>query len=293
MIFKGSGVALVTPFTNDKVDYHKLGRLIEWHLDMGTDALVVVGTTGEAATLSQNERKEIIKFTVKKVKKQIPVIAGTGNNSTRVTIELSKDAEAAGADGLLIVTPYYNKPTQEGLYEHFKLVAKNTSLPIIIYNVPGRTSVNIKPYTVLKLSQIKNIVGIKEASGDIGQVAEIASLCPKGFAIYSGNDDQIVPILSLGGMGVISVLANILPKEVHNIFINYFEGKTKEAAEKQLASIDLIKALFIETNPIPIKAAMNLMGMDVGSVRLPLTKMSEHNENVLKNAMKEMGLIDD
>lgn len=293
MLFKGSGVALVTPFNGDEINYDCLARLIEWQIKEGTDAIIVCGTTGEAATLSKVEQKKIIHFTVERVKKRIPVIAGVGSNCTSKTIEMGRFAKEVGADGLLVVTPYYNKPTQKGLFEHFKMVAEQVDIPLIIYNVPSRTGVNILPETVGALSKIKNIVGIKEASGDITQVITLAYLCPKDFMIYAGNDDYIVPVLSVGGVGVISVLANLMPRVVHQMVDNYLKENVEEAKKEQLRLSPLIKALFLETNPVPIKEALNLYGIEVGGVRLPLTEMSEKNKQFLICEMKKVGLIND
>ncbi len=289
-LFEGSGVALVTPFKDGKVNYEKLGKLIEWHIANKTDSIIVCGTTGESATMTDEERKTTIKFVVDKVNKRIPVIAGSGSNNTAYSIELSKYCQAVGVDGLLIVTPYYNKSTQDGLIKHYTTIANSVDLPIILYNVPGRTGVNIKPSTVEKLSKIENIVAIKEASGDISQVAEIARLCGEDFTIYSGNDDQIVPILSLGGSGVISVLANVLPKETHDIVEKYLTGDVVESRKLQLGVNELVSSLFIEVNPIPVKAAMNLMGMEAGELRLPLTNISEQNLEILRNNMIKYGI---
>ena len=289
-LFEGSGVALVTPFKDGKVNYEKLGELIEWHIANKTDSIIVCGTTGESATMTDEERKTTIKFVVDKVNKRIPVIAGSGSNNTAYSIELSKYCQAVGVDGLLIVTPYYNKSTQDGLIKHYTTIANSVDLPIILYNVPGRTGVNIKPSTVEKLSKIENIVAIKEASGDISQVAEIARLCGEDFTIYSGNDDQIVPILSLGGSGVISVLANVLPKETHDIVEKYLAGDVVESRKLQLGVNELVSSLFIEVNPIPVKAAMNLMGMEAGELRLPLTNISEQNLEILRNNMMKYGI---
>lgn len=289
-LFEGSGVALVTPFKDGKVNYEKLGKLIEWHIANKTDSIIVCGTTGESATMTDEERKTTIKFVVDKVNKRIPVIAGSGSNNTAYSIELSKYCQAVGVDGLLIVTPYYNKSTQDGLIKHYTTIANSVDLPIILYNVPGRTGVNIKPSTVEKLSKIENIVAIKEASGDISQVAEIARLCGEDFTIYSGNDDQIVPILSLGGSGVISVLANVLPKETHDIVEKYLTGDVVESRKLQLGVNELVSSLFIEVNPIPVKAAMNLMGMEAGELRLPLTNISEQNLEILRNNMMKYGI---
>ncbi|RKD32436.1 4-hydroxy-tetrahydrodipicolinate synthase [Thermohalobacter berrensis] len=289
-LFKGSGVAIVTPFKEKGIDYDKLGELIEWHIEEGTDAIIICGTTGEASTMTDEEQKETIKFAVEKVNKRIPVIAGTGSNDTHHAIELSKFAEEVGADGLLVVTPYYNKTTQKGLIEHYTAIADSVNIPVIVYNVPGRTGVNVQPKTLAKLSKHPNIKAVKEASGDISQVAEIARLCPDDFYIYSGNDDMVVPLLSLGGVGVISVVANILPKDTHDMVVSYLNGNINKAKELQLNMKGLIDALFIETNPIPIKTAMNLLGMNVGKLRLPLTDMVEENLEVLKDELKKYGL---
>lgn len=291
LIFKGSGVALVTPFENNKVNYHELERLIEWHIANQTDALIVCGTTGESSTLSELEKKAIISFTVEKTKGRLPVIAGTGCNDTADTIARSQLAEKLGADGLLIVTPYYNKCTQKGLIAHYTAIADAVNIPIILYNVPGRTGVNITPETAMKLAEHKNIVGIKEASGDLSQVAKIASLCPKSFAIYSGNDDQIIPTLSLGGVGVISVLANIMPEETHDMVQYYLDGHHQMALDLQLKLLGLINSLFIEVNPIPVKTAMQLMGMPVGDLRLPLSEMEETTKLRLIDDMTCAGLL--
>ena len=289
-LFEGSGVALVTPFKNNKVDYDKLSELIEFHIENNTDSIIICGTTGESSTMSDCEKKETIKFTVEKVRNRIPVIAGTGGNNTSYSIELSKYAEEVGVDGLLLVTPYYNKATQKGLIEHYKAIASSVNIPIILCNVPGRTGVNILPKTVYELSKVENIKAIKEASGNISQVAEIAKLCGDDFYIYSGNDDMIVPILSLGGKGVISVVANILPKETHEIVTKFINGDVLESKNIQLKMLDLINSLFIEVNPIPIKTAMNVLGMNVGNLRLPLTNMEDNNRSILINAMKEYGV---
>ena len=289
-LFEGSGVAIITPFKDGKINYDAMGNLIEWHIENKTDAIIVCGTTGESATMSDEERKTTIKFVVDKVNKRIPVIAGSGSNNTAYSVELSKYCQEVGADGLLVVTPYYNKSTQDGLIKHFTTIAESVDIPIILYNVPGRTGVNIKPTTVEKLSKVKNIVAIKEASGDISQVAEISRLCGDDFAIYSGNDDQIVPILSLGGSGVISVLANVLPKETHDIVEKYLSGDIEEARKLQLSLNELVSSLFIEVNPIPVKASMNLMGLEAGELRLPLVEISETNLKVLANNMKKCGI---
>lgn len=289
-LFEGSGVALVTPFKNGKINYEKIDELIEWHIKNKTDAIIVCGTTGESATMTDEERKKTIKFVVDKVNKRIPVIAGSGSNNTMYSIELSKYCQEVGVDGLLIVTPYYNKATQDGLIKHYTTIANSVDLPIILYNVPGRTGVNINPNTVKIISEVENIVGIKEASGNISQVSEIARLCGEDFAIYSGNDDQIVPILSVGGIGVISVIANILPQKTHDIVQKYLQGDIEESRKLQLSVNELVNSLFIEVNPIPVKAAMNLMGMEVGKLRLPLTEISEKNLEILRNNMIKYGI---
>lgn len=289
-LFKGSGVAIVTPFKDGGIDFEKLEELIEWHIKEKTDSIIICGTTGESATMTDEERREAIKFTVEKVNNRIPVIAGTGSNNTKYSVELSKYADKVGADGLLVVTPYYNKSTEKGLIEHYEAIADNVNIPIIIYNVPGRTGLNILPKTIYELSKHPNIRGVKEASGDIAQVAEIARLCPDNFYIYSGNDDMIVPLLSLGGVGVISVVANILPKDTHNMVYAYLNGDLEKAKKLQLKMKPLIDALFIEVNPIPVKEAMNLLGMEVGSTRLPLTSMAKDNKRVLEKELENYGL---
>ncbi len=289
-LFKGSGVAIVTPFKENGIDFNKLGDLIDWQISEGTDAIIICGTTGEASTMSEDEHKEAISFAVKKVSNRVPVIAGTGSNNTQHALQMSKYAEENGADGLLIVTPYYNKTTQKGLIEHYTAIADNVNIPIIVYNVPGRTGVNVLPKTLSEIAKHKNITAVKEASGNISQVSEIARLLPEDFDLYSGNDDMIVPLLSVGGKGVISVVANILPKDTHNIVKYYLEGKIEKARKLQLKMKGLIDALFIETNPIPVKTAMNLLGMKVGKLRLPLTNISEANLNILINEMKAYGL---
>lgn len=290
MLFKGSAVALVTPFTEDNnVNFEKLGELIEYHIENGTDALVVCGTTGEATTMSESEIFAVIKYTVEKVNKRIPVIAGTGSNNTMLSVHMSQEAEKLGVDGLLIITPYYNKTNEKGLKLHFETIANSVKLPIILYNVPGRTKVNIKPSVVAELAKIDNIVAVKEASGDLAQVAEIAKLVPKDFAIYSGNDDTILPLLSLGGSGVISVLANICPKETHDLVTKFFEGDIEGSKKLQLDMDALIAALFIEVNPVPVKTAMNILGFNVVDLRLPLAEMEETNLNVLKQELTNFG----
>lgn len=291
MLFKGSAVALVTPFTKDnKVNFDKLAELIEYHIENKTDAIVSCGTTGEATTMSDEEILSVLEFTVKKVNGRIPVIAGTGSNNTMHSVELSQKAEALGVDGLLIITPYYNKANKSGLKKHFVTIAESVNIPIILYNVPGRTCMNISPALIAELAQVPNIVAVKEASGDLGQVAEIASLVPEDFAIYSGNDDSIVPLLSLGGHGVISVLANVCPRETHDLVEKYLNGDVEGSRKIQLDLDALIAALFIEVNPIPVKTAMNLLGFEVGDLRLPLDNMDPDNLEVLKKELVNAGL---
>lgn len=275
ILFKGVGTAIATPFDESGINFEEFKKLVEFQIVEGADAIIVCGTTGESSTMSTNEKEDLIKFTVDIVDKRIPVIAGTGGNNTASVIELSKYAETVGADGLLIVTPYYNKTTQEGLVKHYSEIANSVELPIILYNVPSRTGLNILPETCLELSKLENIVAIKEASGNISQVAQIAELCKDNLNIYSGNDDQVIPILSLGGLGVISVLSNIYPKFVHNMVINYLKGNCSNALLSQLNSMELINTLFSEVNPIPIKEALNILGFNFGKPRLPLVEMSE------------------
>lgn len=293
-IFSGAGVALITPMkANGEVNYEKLEELVNYQIEHGTDAIIICGTTGEAATLTHEEHLSVIKACVEYTKKRIPVIAGTGSNCTETAIYLSKEAEKYGADGLLVVTPYYNKATQKGLIAHFTEIAKAVTIPIILYNVPSRTGCNLLPATAVALAKnIENIVGIKEASGNISQVAELMQLADGCIDLYSGNDDQIVPVLSLGGKGVISVLGNVAPKATHDIVTSYLEGRTEESLKLQLKYFPLIKALFSEVNPIPVKKAMNLMGMEVGSLRLPLTEMEEVHVPKLAEEMKKVGLLD-
>ena len=291
IIFKGCGTAIVTPFDENGVNFEEFGRLIEDQIQNKVEALIVCGTTGEASTMTKEEKEATIKFAIEKVNKRVPVIVGTGSNCTFSAIEMTKFAEEAKADAALIVTPYYNKTTQDGLLAHYTAIANETNLPIILYSVPGRTGVNILPETCKKLAEIPNIVAIKEASGNISQVAEIASLCGDNLAIYSGNDDQIVPILSLGGLGVISVLSNIAPLYTHNMVQNFFDGRIDESRKMQLESIGLINALFSEVNPIPVKAALNLMGHNFGNPRLPLIPMSESKKIILKSEMEKLNII--
>lgn len=290
-IFKGCGTAIATPFTENGVNFEEFGKLLEEQIKQEVDAIIVCGTTGESATMTDKERKDTIKFAIDKVAKRAKVIAGTGSNNTRAAVELSKYAESVGADGILVVTPYYNKTTQAGLIEHYKTIAEAVTVPIIMYSVPSRTGVNINPETCLELSKIKNIVAIKEASGNLSQVAKIASLCRDNLDIYSGNDDQIVPILSLGGKGVISVLSNVMPRYTHDMTQKFFDGKIREATQMQLDAIDLIDALFSEVNPIPVKYALNLMGYNYGKPRLPLVELSAKNQEKMRCAMKNHNLI--
>ncbi|MBR2472191.1 MAG: 4-hydroxy-tetrahydrodipicolinate synthase [Clostridia bacterium] len=289
--FTGSAVAIVTPLNENGIDYEAYDRLIEFQIANSTDAIVVAGTTGEASTLTDDEHVEIIRYTVEKVAGRVPVIAGTGSNDTAYAIELSKAAEKAGADALLLVTPYYNKTSQRGLYQHFKLNAEAVNIPVILYNVPGRTGMNISVDTCKKLSEVENIVAIKEASGDIGLAAKIAAACGDNLYLYSGNDDMITPMLSLGGKGVISVLANVCPKETHDICASYFEGDVKKSAALQLEYLDLVDALFCEVNPIPVKTALNMMGFEVGELRLPLYEMADNNKETLRKALVNHGCI--
>ena len=290
-VFEGSGVALVTPFNDNGIDYDKLQDLLEWHVKEGTDSIIICGTTGEATTMTENEKKAVIKFAVDTINKRIPVIAGTGSNNTVSAIEMSKYAESVGVDAILVITPYYNKTSQKGLFKHFKAVNDSVNIPIILYNVPSRTGVNITPKALVQIAELNNVVAIKEASGNISQIMEMKSLCKDKIDIYSGNDDQIVPIMSLGGKGVISVLANVIPNEVHTLTKKCLEGKFNEALDIQLNRLKLTNALFIETNPIPVKTAMNLMGFEVGSLRLPLCEMEDSNLETLKTILKENKLI--
>lgn len=282
IIFKGVGTAIATPFTEYGINYKEFEKLLEYQIKEKADSIIVCGTTGEASTMTENEKKELIKFTVEKVGGRIPIIAGTGGNNTKNVIEMSQYAQEIGVDGVLIVTPYYNKTTQKGLIAHYKAISEKIDIPIVLYNVPSRTGVNILPETCLELSKIKNIVAIKEASGNINQVAEIAALCKDELEIYSGNDDQIIPVLSLGGIGVISVLSNIIPRFVHDMVFEFFKGNIYKAKDMQLEKIKLIKALFCEVNPIPIKYALNKSGFDFGVPRLPLVELSKENQEKLE-----------
>ena len=281
IIFKGSGVAIITPFTSAGINFDEFKKMLEFQIKEGTDSIIVCGTTGESSTMSDKEKKDLIKFTVDTVNKRIPVIAGTGGNNTKNVIEISKYAESVGVDALLIVTPYYNKTTQDGLIKHYSEIAKSVNTPIILYNVPGRTGFNITPNTCFELSKIPNIVAIKEASGDISQVAEIANLCGDNLWIYSGNDGEVLPVLSLGGIGVISVLANIIPGDVHKMVMSFLEENTEVARKIQLNTLKLTKVLFSEVNPIPIKTACNVIGFDAGIPRMPLVEMSESGRKEL------------
>lgn len=290
-IFKGSAVAIVTPFNENGVNFKKLEELLEWHVKEGTDAIVICGTTGEATTMTEKEKKDTIKFTVDVINKRIPVIAGTGSNNTASAISMSKYAETVGVSALLVITPYYNKTTQKGLVKHFKAINAEVKTPIILYNVPGRTGVNISPKTLFELSKLSNVVAIKEASGNISQIIQMKELCRDSIDIYSGNDDQIVSVMALGGIGVISVLANIIPSKVHEIAKKCLDNDFKGALVLQLDTLSLANTLFIETNPIPVKTAMNLMGLDVGPLRLPLCEMDQKNEDLLKAALIDNKLM--
>lgn len=293
-IFKGAGVAIVTPFHEDgSVNYEAFEKQIERQIAGGTDAIIVCGTTGEASTLTHEEHLDVIRYCVEKVNKRIPVIAGTGSNCTETAIYLSKEAEKAGVDGLLLVTPYYNKCTQKGLLEHFKIIAESVSVPVILYNIPGRTGgVLIAPETICTLCrEVPNIVGVKDATGNISGVAKLMHMAAGDVDVYSGNDDQIVPILSLGGKGVISVLSNVAPKQTHDICQMYFEGNVEGSRDLQLKALPVIDGLFCEVNPIPVKKAMNLMGLEAGPLRRPLTEMEDAHAAVLEKAMKEFGIL--
>lgn len=288
LIFTGCGTAIATPFNDDGVNLKEFARLLESQIQNHVDAIVVCGTTGESSTMTKDEKIQIMKCAVEISNGRVPIIAGTGSNNTNQAVEMSKIAEEIGVNGLLIVTPYYNKTTQEGLIKHYEFIAKEVNLPIILYNVPSRTGLNISPSTCFELSKINNIVAIKEASGNISQVAEIANLCGDNLAIYSGNDDQILPILSLGGKGVISVLSNIEPQLTHDMVISFLEGNISKSIELQLKSIPLIKALFSEVNPIPVKAALNMIGYDFGTPRLPLVEMTVSGKEKLKYEIKNL-----
>lgn len=290
-IFKGSGVAIVTPFNEDySVNYGQLEQLIDFQIDNGTDCIVICGTTGEASTLTDEEQIEVIRVAVERTNKRVPVMAGTGSNDTAHGIELSKKAQAVGADALLQVTPYYNKTTQNGLVHHFTDIAKAVDIPIMLYNVPSRTGLNILPQTAATLAKVDNIVAIKEASGNIGQIVELASITHGDLDLYSGNDDQVLPLMSLGGKGVVSVIANIMPQQTHDMVANFMNGNIEAATALQLKNIDLMNALFCETNPIPVKQALNLMGMNAGPARRPLYPMEAANIKRLRQAMINAGM---
>ncbi|MEE1304689.1 MAG: 4-hydroxy-tetrahydrodipicolinate synthase [Agathobacter sp.] len=292
-IFRGAGVALITPFNSDNsVNFSELERMIEDQVSNGTDAIIVCGTTGEPATMTEDEKLSVIRCAVEKVDGRIPVIAGTGANSTQTVIDFSKKVENLGVDGLLIVTPFYNKATQKGLYAHYSTIANAINLPIIMYNVPSRTGCNLLPETAVSLAEdFPNIVGIKEASGNITQIVKLAQLSQGILDIYSGNDDQIVPILSLGGVGVISVLSNVAPKDTHDMVMKYLEGNIKRALELQLKYVDLVDALFCEVNPIPVKSAMNMIGYEAGGLRLPLTELEIEHKAKLQDELRKVGLV--
>ena len=291
ILFKGVGSAVPTPFDENGDNISEFRKFLQFQIDNNVDALIVCGTTGESSTMTRDEKIIAINCALEFANEKIPVIVGTGSNNTREAIEMSKIAERLGADGILVVTPYYNKTTQRGLIAHYKDIAESVSLPIILYNVPSRTGVNIEPQTCLELSKIDNIVAIKEASGNLSQIAEIKSLCRENLHVYSGNDDQIIPILSLGGLGVISVLSNVAPKYTHEMVINYLNGKIIEAQDMQLDAIYLIKALFSEVNPIPVKAALNMLGYNAGIPRLPLIEMSEKGKEKLEKELKKFELL--
>lgn len=292
-IFKGAGVAIVTPMKDNlEVNYDKLDEILEEQIAGKTDSIVICGTTGESATLSEEEHLEAIRFTIERVNHRIPVVAGTGSNCTQTAIQMSKEAEEAGADGVLLVTPYYNKATQNGLIAHYTAIANEIKIPAILYNVPSRTGCALQPKTIAHLvKNVENIVGIKEASGDISHVAQVMNLCDGQIDLYSGNDDQVVPLLSLGGLGVISVLSNVAPQYVHDMVYKFFEGDVAGSRKMQLDALPVINALFCEVNPIPVKAAMNLQGKEVGLLRAPLTEMEPEHQEVLKKAMKELGIL--
>ena len=288
----GSIVALITPFTQDgKVNYEKLGELLDWHIANDTDAILILGTTSESPTMSHEEDLEICRFSVERVAGRVPVIASSGSNSTQTVIEKSLDLQAAGADAVMNIAPYYNKANKKGMYHHFADVADAIDIPLIIYNVPGRTGCSIPADVIGELSKHERIIGIKEASGDLSYVAKIAKYANENFAIYSGNDDVILPVLSMGGSGVISVLANVMPKETHDMVMSYLNGDTKGALAEQLRLMNLINNLFIEVNPIPVKEAMNLMGMNVGGFRLPLCEMEDEHREILRESMAKVGLV--
>lgn len=290
-IFTGSSVAIATPFTENGTNYDELGKLIDFQIENGTNAITICGTTGEASTMHDDEHKAAIKFAVEYVNKRVPVIAGTGSNDTEHAVELSRYAESVGADALLIVTPYYNKTSQHGLIKHYNYIADRVKTPIILYDVPGRTGLTIQPQTYLELSKHENIVAIKEANGNISEIAKTMALCGDSLTLYSGNDDQVVPLMSLGGKGIISVAANVIPKEMSQICQLYFDGKTKESNELFLKMLNLMNTLFIEVNPVPVKTALRLMGYNMGKLRMPLFDMTEQNLATLKACLSKYGLI--
>ena len=292
-IFKGAGVAIVTPMKEDlTINYDKLAEILEEQIAEGTDAIIICGTTGESATMTEAEHSEAIRFTIERVNHRIPVIAGTGSNCTRTAVELSKEAEKDGADGLLLVTPYYNKATQNGLIAHYTQICNEVKIPAILYNVPSRTGCNIQPQTLAHLvKNVDNIVGVKEASGNIGAVAQIMHLCDGNIDLYSGNDDQVVPLLSLGGIGVISVLSNVAPRYVHDMVSKYLNGDIEGSRKMQLDALPICDALFCEVNPIPVKAAMNMMGKGVGPLRAPLTELESSHKELLEKTMKDFGIL--
>lgn len=292
-IFTGAGVAIITPFNEDgSVNYEEFGRIIDDQINGGSDAIIVCGTTGESSTMDHDEHIEVIKYCVEKVAGRVPVIAGSGSNCTREAINISKRAEEVGANGLLCVTPYYNKCTQEGLYQYYKAISDAVNIPIIMYNIPGRTGTTIQPETAVRIAkEVKNVVAIKEASGNISAVAKLAALADGCIDIYSGNDDQVLPILSLGGKGVISVWSHVAPKKVHDMVYAYLNGDTATATKLQLEAIDAIGALFCEVNPIPVKAAMNMLGYNAGPVRAPLTELSDAHKELLEKALKDYGVL--
>ena len=292
-IFTGAGVAIVTPFNEDgSINYDRLDELIEFHCEHKTDSIVICGTTGESATMTEEEHMQCVKFTIDRVNKRVPVIAGTGSNCTRTAIDMSKEASEYGADGLLLVTPYYNKATQNGLIAHYTAICNEVNIPAILYNVPSRTGCGLQPQTVATLvKDVENIVGIKEASGNISTVAQIMHLCDGNVDLYSGNDDQVVPLLALGGIGVISVLSNVAPAYVHDMCYKFFSGDIAGSRKMQLDALPLVDALFCEVNPIPVKAALNMMGKEVGTLRAPLTEMEDAHKEVLKKAMMDLGIL--
>lgn len=291
VLFRGCGTAIATPFTEDNINLTKFAKLVEYQINEGIDAIIVCGTTGESSTMTLEEKKTLIKFSVELIDKRVPLIVGAGSNNTATSIEMSQYAESVGADGLLLVTPYYNKTTQEGLIHHYNSIANKTTLPIILYNVPSRTGLNILPETCLELSKTENIVAIKEASGNISQIAKIAALCGNNLSIYSGNDDQNIPILSLGGIGAISVLSNVAPRFTHNMIYDFLNGNIEKARFAQLQSLELIESLFCEVNPIPVKTALNMMGYNFGKPRLPLIDMSKSGKQHLKKSLENFNLL--